>query len=248
LLARDQDEAADIVQECLREEPPGKVLDDLVISALVYAKRDRERDDLPEGEEFIVQAADEIGEELIDRMEIPALKSDESGPESSAARPSGCPASSGTRREHSTARLGPDRALVLCCPAEDKEDEAALRLLARTLDPNRWEVDVLSTDTLSSELLSRTGEKKPDLICIAALPPGGQAHTRYLCKRLRLRFPDVKIIVARCGLESSSEENVGMLHLAGADFVTTSLEETRAQLKTWHRILTPPEPAAVERV
>jgi predicted PurR-regulated permease PerM len=209
LLARDQDEAFDIVLSRLQEMPPDKVLDELVVSALVLAKHDRERDDLPEDdEEFILDAAGEIGEELIDRMETPPSTEEEG------------------RRAH-----------VLGCPAHDLEDLVALRLLAAQLDPNRWEVEILSTNTLSSELVARTGEKQPDLICITALPPGGLAHTRYLCKRLRSRFPAVKIVVAQCGLESNGEEHAEQLRQAGADLITASLAETRAQMQSWNRAL-----------
>ena len=32
------------------------------------------------------------------------------------------------------------------------------------------------------------------LVCIAAVQPGGLAHTHYLCKRLRAEFADLKIL------------------------------------------------------
>jgi predicted PurR-regulated permease PerM len=223
LLARDQDEAADIVHERLKEAPANQVLDELIVASLVYAKRDRERDDLDEEtEEFIVQTASEIGEELIERLEVPVPAEPTPGEEL-------------------------PRGFVLGCPAHDKEDETVLHLLARMLDPNCWDVEVLTTNTLSSELLARIAEKHPNMICIAALPPGGLTHTRYLCKRLRLRFPDVKIIVARCGLESSAEENIGLLHQAGADFITTSLADTKAQLAAWRRIVPGSESVTTEK-
>ena len=223
LLARDQDEAVDIVQTRLEESSPDKVFDELVIPALVYAKRDRERDDLPDDDEdFILRATTEIGEELAERLEG-----------SSSADVS-----------------GPAELRALGCPAHDAEDEAALRLLAATLDPGRWQMEVLSLDKLGSEVVSRTGEKQPDLICIAALPPGGLAHTRYLCKRLRSRFPRVKILVARWGLESGAVENAELLRQAGADFVTTTLVETRERMNGWGRLPvqeTNPPPSRRER-
>ena len=44
------------------------------------------------------------------------------------------------------------------------------------------------------------------MICIAAVPPGGLAQTRYLCKRLRARFPNLKIAVGRWGTGEETEE------------------------------------------
>jgi hypothetical protein len=70
-------------------------------------------------------------------------------------------------------------------------------------------------------------EKKPTLICIGSLPPGGFAHTRYLCKRLRTRLPKTKIIVGRWGLKGNLEANHEQLTEAGADHVETTLISPR---------------------
>ena len=68
----------------------------------------------------------------------------------------------------------------------------ALEMLRQLLDPARWEVEVLSLEMLSAELVALAGEKEPAVVCIGALPPGGLAHTRYLCKRLRARLPEAQ--------------------------------------------------------
>jgi hypothetical protein len=56
-------------------------------------------------------------------------------------------------------------------------------------------VEVLSIEMLSAEMVTLAGEKEPAVVCVGAMPPGGLAHTRYLCKRLRARLPDAKIVV-----------------------------------------------------
>ena len=38
------------------------------------------------------------------------------------------------------------------------------------------------------------------VIVIGSLPPGGLAHTRYLCKRIARQFPDARLVVGRWGL------------------------------------------------
>ena len=72
-------------------------------------------------------------------------------------------------------------------------------MLRYVLDPARWDLEVIAPATLTGELLDRVAERRPGAICIATTPPGGLAHTRYLCKRLRARFPDLKIVVGRWG-------------------------------------------------
>ena len=80
---------------------------------------------------------------------------------------------------------------------------------------------------LTAEVVARIGEQSPAMICIAAVPPGGLAQTRYLCKRLRARFPNLKIAVGRWGIGS---EDGNSILLAGADKVGTTMIETREQM------------------
>ena len=112
-------------------------------------------------------------------------------------------------------------------------------MLRQLLDPTRWEVEVLSLDLLSAELVALAGEKAPAVVCLGALPPGGLAHTRYLCKRLRARLPGARIVVGRWGLKANLEENEQQLREAGADQIETTLLETRIHLSTWLPVLTP---------
>jgi hypothetical protein len=92
-------------------------------------------------------------------------------------------------------------------------------------------------EMLSAELVALAGEKEPAVVCIGALPPGGLAHTRYLCKRLRARLPNAKIVVGRWGLKGNVEQNQEQLREAGADQVETTLLETRRHLSTWLPVL-----------
>ena len=55
-------------------------------------------------------------------------------------------------------------------------------------------------------------------------------HARYLCKRLRARFPKIKIIVGRWGLKGNLESNQQQLGEAGADVMAVTLLETLGQL------------------
>jgi hypothetical protein len=37
--------------------------------------------------------------------------------------------------------------------------------------------------------------RKADVVCVSATPPAAVMHARYLCKRLRGRFPEVNLVV-----------------------------------------------------
>ena len=105
-------------------------------------------------------------------------------------------------------------------------------MLQQLLDPTRWEVEIVSPHLLVSEALFLVETQAPTAVCIGALPSGGlAAHTRHLCKRLRARFPGLKILVGRWGGEPSSEDVRELLRASGADRVGTTLVETREQIQ-----------------
>lgn len=221
LLARDQDEATQLVLAQAKASSPEQVYDDFLVPALNYAKRDRERDDLTESDEqFVLQATREILEDLGERRDVVTQ------------------AEEAIHAEDRGNASAPIRLRVLACPARDQADRMALEMLRQLLDPAKWAVEVAAVETLTADLVAQVAERAPALVCIGALPPGGLAHTRYLCKKLRARFPEVKIVVGRWGLTGSVDANREQLQDAGADLTATTMLETRSQLSSLLPILT----------
>ncbi len=213
LLAMDQAEAAEIVDEHLKTHPQEQIFDGVLIPALNYARRDRELGRLTEdGEQFVFRATREILEELN------SLKPESSSDASDSSQPA-------TIVESSPVIL--PKVPILGFSAQDEADELALLMFRQLLDSTKYEVEIMSDAILTAEVVALIGEKNPAMICIAAVPPGGLAQTRYLCKRLRARFPNIKIVVGRWGLGS---EDSNSIRLAGADKVGTTMIETREQM------------------
>ena len=73
-------------------------------------------------------------------------------------------------------------------------------------------------------------EEAPAAVVIGSLPPGGLAHVRYLCKRIRQRARDLKIVVGRWGENKRNEKVEARLLAAGADQVGWSLRDSLAQI------------------
>jgi len=213
LLAMDQAEAAEIVEEHLKSHPAEQIYDDVLVPALNYVRRDRELGRLTEDvEQFVCRATREILDDLN------SLKTQSSSKVSDSSK-------AATIDENSLAIL--PKVAILGCPAQDEADELALLMFRQLLDCTKYEVEIMSDAMLTAEVVALIGEKNPAMICIAAVPPGGLSQTRYLCKRLRARFPDLKIAVGRWG--SGSEDSDSIL-LAGADRVGTTMIETREQM------------------
>ena len=77
------------------------------------------------------------------------------------------------------------------------------------------------------------------VVCLGAIPPGSLGQARYLCKRLRRRFPDIRIVVARWRREGGSARSREILLSAGADHVGFTLRETRDMLMPFLELLPP---------
>jgi predicted PurR-regulated permease PerM len=212
LLAMDQAEAAEIVEEHLKTHPQEQLFDGVLIPALNYTRRDRELGRLTEdGEQFVFRATREILEDLN------SLKPQSSSEVSDSSKTT-------TTDENSPVIL--PKVPILGCPAQDEADGLALLMFRQLLDSSRYEVEIMSDAMLTAEVVARI-EKGPAMICIAALPPGGLVQARYLCKRLRARFPHLKIVVGRWGVGS---EDSNSILIAGADRVGTTMIETRDQM------------------
>ena len=215
LLARDQDEATQLILAQAKASSPEQVYDDFLVPALNYAKRDRERDDLTQSEEeSVLQAMREILEDLGERRDVVTQ------------------AEEAIHAEERSNASPPIPLRVLACPARDQADRLALEMLRQVLDPAKWVVEIAAVETLTADLVAQVAEQAPALVCIGALPPGGLAHTRYLCKKLRARFLKVKIVVGRWGLSGNIEANREQLQDAGADLTAATILETRRQLNS----------------
>jgi predicted PurR-regulated permease PerM len=212
LIAMDRDEAAEIIETELPRLGLPKLFDDVMIPALNYARRDRERDGLSEEQfEFVVQTSREI----IDEIVAPTA-----------------PLAEGVRGR------------IVGAPGRDEADELALHMLATVLAPAGVVVDEVSSEHLAAEVLALIESTTPACICVATLPPGGLAQTRYLVKRLHVRFAHACVIVGRWGIARPAEDP-GELLAVGAARVGTTLAATRDHvLELVPLTSAPPEPAA----
>jgi hypothetical protein len=211
LLVRDQDEAAEVVREQWKEHNAEQVIDRLFIPALIGARLDVEAMRLNEVElQFMMQAIQDIAEEQdFGRSEQSA---DVTGaePENDESRSTG-------------------KVNVLACPAREGIDETALALFCRLVDPKVCCIETVSSQQLVSEIIARVADKRPSIVCIVALPSGGLAQTRLLCKRLRSRFNRLKIVIGRWGMTDVENERA-QLRLAGTEYFATTIHDTMAQL------------------
>jgi predicted PurR-regulated permease PerM len=209
LAASDQAEATEIVLTYVKTHPAERVYDDLLLPALVHV-----RTALAEGE---LNGQDE--HDIVASMHM-IMDEIEAGVPDAVAPPGRL---SGSRH----------RVRIAVCAAHDELDHLTGTMLSRLMATHRWEITVLPASLLACEIVEELQNDPPAAICIGSLPPGGLAHTRYLCKQLRRRFPDVRLLAGRWIEASSADPRLDPLRHAGADMVSSTLLGAREQLTAW---------------
>jgi len=215
LLAGDEDEAAVVLERMTAESSRAAAMDAVVLPMLTQARADLRAGKIDTNDHAgIVRDTGAMVAVLVEPP-VPLADGDAAPPAVPLQSP------------------GDDdgRTTVLALPARDGTDELAVAMLSRLLRSQRFDYQAASSASLVSDLILRIGESPPDVLFIASIPPGGMSHTRYLCKRLRAQFPELRIVVGRLGLyENERAEQSRQLQEAGADHLVLGLAEAVSEL------------------
>lgn len=215
LLAGDTAEAGLVAREYALAEGRDRVPDGVLIPALRHARHDRKFAGLsPEDEKVILDATAVIADELAADERLPAT-----------------PAAAGDAKGEAVAAVVPgSRGVVVGCAAHHRAEELTLRMLAGVLGPLGCRMDVQSTRTLPVEVEASIERERPAAVFVAVMPPGGVPQANYLCKRLRKRFPDLKIVVGYWGRVRDFDKLLVRLRSSGASYVTTAVLQSSTQI------------------
>jgi hypothetical protein len=211
LLAGDAEEASHVVEDFASSRTRVQIYDELLIPALAMAARDRNRGQLEEtDQEFVWSTTQTLLEEYLEPEQDEASQSADPDDVAPTFR----------------------RVLLLGVAATDRSDALALDMLSRSL-PTHVDLQVVGVSALASEVLELVDEAHPGMVVISALGAGGVGQVRYLCKRLRQRFPDMTIVVGRWGFDGDMLRMNATLQTRGASQVVTTIS---GALEAVHRV------------
>jgi len=127
---------------------------------------------------------------------------------------------------------------VYCLPARAERDEFAGAMLTQLLREQNFEAHNASATLPANDLLNLIAADHTDAVCISALAPSTVIHARFLCTKLRARFPHLKIVVGLWGATERVAEAAKRLRDSGADEIVVTLAEALAQLSSFASPLT----------
>jgi predicted PurR-regulated permease PerM/CheY-like chemotaxis protein len=203
LLAFDEDEARDVADKFLKENPVQQLYDMVVIPALGLAEQDRHQDQLDEErQKYILQSTRDLIEELWEQ----------------------------NHRENHAADDVPANNAILCIPARDEADEVVGLMLAQCLQQAGYRAETVPIGFVD-EMLSRVRQSQPDVLFISALPPFAITHARSLCRRARQVCKDVKVVIALWG--STADRNALQKRLGAecSDYLVHTIAEAELQVR-----------------
>ena len=212
----EHDEAVDLAEQYVREHGLVAAYEGMLMPALLLAKRDSRNPAAdPQQEQDVLDELRRVTEELeerVDEREPAAERATAPAAGASAAAPLPAPA-------------------VCLVPARDEADSIAAMMLARAIAPERYLPYIVPHEKLASEVLEEIAAHCDKAVLISAVPPSAAANASYLCKRLRQRFPQLKIVVALWHAEGNFERVAARLRQAGADEVVTRMPEAMERIR-----------------
>jgi predicted PurR-regulated permease PerM/methanogenic corrinoid protein MtbC1 len=226
LLATDQTEAKEVLEEYLKTNSLEDLYDSVVIPALALAEQDRHHDDLDAiTEQFICKSTKEFLEELGEKAkEEAAAAALDVPPDSQALVPA-------MNALHHTGPIS----TVVCLPARDEADEIVGIMLAQLLERSGYQSQAISIAS-TSEMLAQAKEFAPDIVCISALPPFALLHARELYKRVRAYAPKAKVIIGLWKFGGDPIKASARLNMAGDDKLAITLAQTIVQTGVFRQI------------
>ena len=165
LLAGDQEEATELLEDFLEHRPAVEVYDEVLIPALASAETHWHRGELNEARHnFILQSLKEMIQEQVERQQESQAK--EPADDAKTANPS----------SDLTVAANASMPCILCLPARDEADGIAAMMLAQLIEMLGCRVAVVPFGDPVSAVIDLIEQCKPHVICISATPPTATTH------------------------------------------------------------------------
>ncbi len=213
LLALDDEEAREIADKYLKENPLANLYDSVLIPALSLAEQDRHRNALDETRtKFVHESTRELIEELAEAARSAENADNSKSPDVAAAISS------------------PPGPAILCIPARDEADEIVATMMVQLLRRAGCNADALPVTDVST-MLELVNKLEAEIVCVSALPPFAAVQAKTLCKQLRGRRPGLKIVLGLWDFPGGVEKAQERVGQGCADVVETSIAQVVSRIE-----------------
>lgn len=226
LNAMDIDEAQQVIEQCLHEKSLRELYDTVFIPVLILAERSKH--DAAFGgnrSAYLFQELKRIVEDLAVRYTRDHPRTD-------------APSQVGPSGQILSARSANAPAISVCCLAtRDEGDEVASMMLAHLLVQAGYDAHAAAMGP-HKDMLDEVEEQVCGILYLSALPPFEISAIRRLYKRLRARFPQIRIGIGLWGYDGGADNMRVLLRIVESDLIVTSLGEAVVQIQQFTELAT----------
>ena len=225
LLSGNAEEAVEIAETYVDEKSALAFYDEVAVPAMRLAEVDRRRGTSDKDFRLIVaEGALAVVREVAEHVR-----------ESRLTQVSGTGENSEAAELSQEVEVKSPPGAFLCIAGRTKLDEAAAAMLAQILTdeadiPSR----VLPASAISLDALGRLDLSDVEVVCLSYFHPKPEVYARYVCRRLKRRFPKLKVVV---GLWSQPSLKVDagrdVARALAADAFASSISGARRHVETW---------------
>ncbi len=236
MLAHDEREASDILQNCLKSESLAAVYDSILIPALTLVEMERQKGELEESTvSFIRTSTSEMVEEL-------GFRAAEEKNESARNLESNANAENAAGVAES---LIPNPSIpapgVVVIPVRDGSDDLISTMLTQVLDQAGFHSTCIPIQRID-ETVAAVTEQKPDLVFLSGMPPVAMARANRIFRSLRRANPALKIVMGIWNYNEDPAKAAQMISRTEDLHISTSLSDAIAEAQAHAE----PHPAVAE--
>lgn len=238
MLAHDEREAADILENSLKTESLTAVYDSILIPALTLVEMERQKGDL---EEATVNFIRDTTSEMVDELGFRAIEEEKEFAESSSADPieenlSAPPSLVPQSLSPSVPVLS-----VLVIPVRDGFDDLISTMLTQILNQAGFHATCIPIQRIDETVSAVVGQK-PDMVFLSGMPPVAMARANRIFRSLRSANPALKIVMGIWHYNEDPSHAAQMISRTEDLYISTSLADAVAAA----RALIEPQPAVPE--
>ncbi len=222
LLAGDENEAREVLENYLREKPLEDLYDSVMIPALVLAEQDRHQDSL---DETTVRFIDRTSKELVEEL---AFRHERNGDHPPATNGAAADAKAHPAESIGPARLPVPPKNILCVPVRDDADETAAIMLCHLLERAGHFARTVPVRKVD-EMLAEVSRMKPDIVYLSGVPPYALSYARGVYKKLRSQQPRLRILIGVWTYAEDPMKAAKEISRGEQDQVMTTLAQAVAQ-------------------
>jgi predicted PurR-regulated permease PerM/GAF domain-containing protein len=233
LAAGNLEEAVEMAETYVDEQSSLAFYDNVALPALRLAENDRQRSTTDTSyRRLVASTATSVVREVAEHVEEAQQRAGDESEQPARPAP---PQVSGTP--------------VLCIAGRTELDGAAAEMTAQVLEEHGIGAKVLPPIAVSEGALGQLDLAGIEVVCLSYLHPQPQVFARYICRRIRRRAPQVKLIVCCWNAAPQGQTTEAMSAQMAADAVTGSLATCIGHVENWvarqPSIASGPAPAAV---